>query len=100
MDAGWILKSYSEVLNVERTVDFSISIEIDALCEMVDEHTSMVLECFVKVSELLKQSENTFIQPDKASTIINAGLKSKDPKVRKDAEISRENLLTRGFDLI
>ena len=100
LDAEWRLDAYSKILDVCKSDDVSIAIEVEALCELLPDHTAKVLECFVKLTDG-RRYDNIYIQTKEAKTILKAGLNSSDEKVRQNAAHARENLLREGrFDLL
>ena len=101
LDAEWRLKSYSRVLDICGSKDFKVSIQVDALREMLEGHTALVVECFAKLTDVIARNRTVFIQSDKARPILRAGLDSDDDTVRANAERARENLLQCGhFSLL
>ena len=100
LNAEWRLDAYSKILEVCKSDDVSIAIEVEALCELLPDHTAKVLECFVKLTDG-RRYDNIYIQTKEAKTILKAGLNSSDEKVRQNAAQARENLLREGrFDLL
>ena len=100
LDAEWRLDAYSKILDVCKSDDVSITIEVEALWELLPDHTAKVLECFVKLTDG-RRYDNIYIQTKEAKTILKAGLNSSDDKVRQNAAHARENLLREGrFDLL
>ena len=94
------MDAYSKILDVCKSDDVSIAIEVEALCELLPDHTAKVLECFVKLTDG-RRYDNIYIQTKEAKTILKAGLNSSDEKVRQNAAHARENLLREGrFDLL
>ena len=102
LDAEWRLKSNSSILDVCESGDIEIYTQINALQEMIEDHTSLVVECFAKLTDFaVKNDETIYIQTDKAKPILRAGLNSDDETVQANAKRARENLLQRGrFDLL
>ena len=88
LDAEWRLKSYSQILDVlSGSKDIKTNIEIGVLQEMVGEHTALVIECFLKLTDLTVKNKDTIhIQPDKVMSILQAGLNSNDDTVRTNTE--------------
>ena len=100
LDAKWRLEAYSKILDVCELDDVSIAIQVEALCELLPNHTAKVLECFVKLTDR-SGDNNIYIQTEEAKTILKVGLESSDESVRQNAERARENLLREGrFDLL
>ena len=100
LDAEWQLEAYSKILDVCELDDVSIAIQVEALCELLPNHTARVIECFAKLTDR-SGDNNIYIQTEEAKTILKAGLESSDESVRQSAERARENLLREGrFDLL
>ena len=100
LDADWRLGAYSKILDVCKARDISVARQVDALCELLPNHTAKVLECFAKLTDR-RGDNNIYIQTKEAKTILKAGLNSGDEGVRKHAENAHENLLREGrFDLL
>ena len=101
LDAEWRLKAYSRVLDVCGSKDFRVSIQVDALLGMLEDHTALVVECFAKLTDVIVKNKSPFIQADKAKPILRVRQVSKDDTVRANAERARENLLQCGhFSLL
>ncbi|MDE0636566.1 MAG: hypothetical protein OXI43_12060 [Candidatus Poribacteria bacterium] len=89
LNAGWRLDAYSKILDVCDIGGRPIGLE--ALCDMLPDHTAKVIECFAKLTA------NTFyIRSEEAKAILKAGLESKDENVRRNAKDAHENLLKAG----
>ena len=100
LEAEWRLEAYSKILEVCKSDDVSVAIQVDTLCNMFPDHTAQVLECFVKLTDR-RGDNNIYIQTKEAKTILKAGLNSSDERVRQNSERARENLLRKGrFDLL
>ena len=100
LNAEWRLDAYSKILDVCKSDEASIAIEVEALCEMLPAHTAKVIECFVKLTDG-RRYDNIYIQTKEAKIILRAGFKSSDESVSRNAERARENLLRGGrFDLL
>ena len=100
LEAEWRLDAYSKILDVCKSDGVSIARQVQALCELLPDHTVKVLECFVKLTDG-SGYDNIYIQTEEAKTILRAGFKSSDESVRQNAERARENLLREGrFDLL
>ena len=100
LDAEWRLDEYSKILDVCNAEDVPISIQLEALCEMLPDHTAKVVECFAKLTDG-RGDDNIYIRTEETKTILKAGLGSADQDVRQNAERARENLLRLGrFDLL
>lgn len=104
LDAEWRLISLSKVLDINELKNRRIYKQISALREMVEDHTTLVVECFAKLTEIENENDGNFyihIPTDKAKPILRAGLNSSDDTVRANAERARENLLRCGrFDFL
>ena len=100
LEAEWRLDAYSKILDVCKAEGISIAREVDALCELLPDHTTKVLECFVKLTNE-SRNDNIYIRAEEAKTILKAGLENSDESVRQNAERAHENLLREGrFDLL
>jgi hypothetical protein len=96
--AEWRLDAYSKILDVCRVEGESIPLE--ALCELLPNHTAKVVECFAKLTDRIGE-DNIYIHRAEANTILKAGLGSSDESVIQNAERARENLLREGrIDLL
>ena len=93
LDAEWRLQAYSKVLDICEVEDWGIHVK--TLCEMLPNHTEMVVECFFKLTEGTKK-DNIYIQKEEANAILKVGRESKDQSVRSKTELIRENLLNSG----
>ena len=102
LDAEWRLTAYSKVLGICGSEHIEIFAQMNTLRGMLENNTSLVVECFVKLTDSVVKNGSTFyIQPDKAKPILRAGLNSEDENVRANAERARENLLRCGrFDFL
>jgi hypothetical protein len=96
LDAEWRLAEYSNILDIIQSKNEGITIELDALQELLTSHTAMVVECFAKLTIYLPKDKIKYIRTDKAKSILKAGLESRDENVRKKAERAREKLLREG----
>ena len=100
LEAEWRLETYSKILDICKSDDVGIAIQVEALCKMLPDHTAKVLECFVKLTDG-SGDNNIYIQTKEAKTILRASLESSDESVRQNAELARENLLREGrIDLL
>ena len=93
LSAEWRLKAYSKVLDVCEVEDWGIHVK--TLCEMLPNHTEMVVECFFKLTKGTKK-DNIYIQKEEANAILKVGRESQDESVRSKIETIRENLLNSG----
>lgn len=96
LDPDWRLDAYSRVLDVSQSIDIGRSIELDALNELLEQHTGKVVECFAKITDHIDQGEPVYFPRDKGMSILRAGLKSQDETIRISAGRARENLLRAG----
>ena len=101
LGAEWRLDAYSRILNLCQDHDLTMmSMETDALTEMLPDHTEKVVECFAKLTSRLKE-DTFYIRTETAKRILSAGLESADQGVRENAERARDDLLRRSrFDLL
>ena len=90
LEVEWRLDSYSKVLDVCEVEDWEIYLK--ELCQMLPKHTAKVVECFVKLTDGIRDN-NIYIQTEEANTILKAGLNSKDPVVSENAKRALNNLL-------
>lgn len=97
----WRLDAYSKTLDTGPVKDMGISVVLDSLNDMLENHTAKVVECFAKITGAIDQGDRLYIQTEKAKPILVAGLRSEDESVRENAESARENLLRDGrFDIL
>lgn len=100
LDPQWRLNAYSEILDITKAEAMSITMEVEALCDMLPNHTEKVIECFAKLTEGIGDN-NISIFKEEATAILQAGFRSSEDSVRKNAERAHENLLRIGrFDLM
>ena len=92
----WRLESYSKILDICTSEGSSAYSEVSALTKMLGEHTTLVVECFTKLTKIAINNRDMYFQIDKTRMILQTGLASEDPNVKKNAERARENLLRRG----
>ena len=94
LDAKWRLKSYSKVIS--KVIDVceveNWEIHLKELCQMLPKHTTEVVECFVKLTDGIRDN-NIYIQTEEANTILKAGLNSRYPVVFENAKRALNNLL-------
>lgn len=101
LDPEWRLKSYSKILDLLQTKGIGAAIEVKTLNTMLNEHLQLVVECFRKITDTLREGSRFYVSADEIKPILKAGLSSGHPEIRKDAEAARENLLRFGrFDLM
>ena len=100
LDAQWRLSAYSKILDISSAEDMSITMEVEALCDMLPDHTEKVVECFAKLTKDIG-GNNISIFTEEATAILQAGRKSRKEGVQQNARHARENLLREGrFDLM
>ena len=87
------MKAYSKVLDICEVEDWGFHFK--TLCEMVQNHTAKVIECFLRLTEQVKK-DNFYIQIEEAKTILKAGRESNDEDVRDMTKRSLDNLLKSG----
>ena len=92
LDAKWRLKAYSKVIDVCKGEIEDWEIYLKELCQMLPKHTAEVVECFVKLTDRIR-NKNIYIQTEEAKTILKTGLNSTDTIVFEDAERALNNLL-------
>ncbi len=95
LDARWRLSAYSKILDICKAEDMSVAIQIDALCEMLQDYTAEVVSCFTKLTDGFR-SEAIDIYTNGAKTILKVGIESRDENVRRNAARAYENLLRTG----
>ena len=102
LDANWRLTSLSKILDISELEDIEIYMQIDVLREMIEDHTTLVIECFAKLTDFaVKNDESLYIRTDEAKPILRVGLSSDDETVQANAERASNNLLQCGcFDLL
>lgn len=101
IDATWLLKSYSKILDDLDIGDENISSAIEPLYMKLNDNTELVVECFMKLTSLLDKGSFIYIPVDKAKEIIRAGQNHSKSKVNEMADEARENLLKIGrFDFM
>ena len=92
LDAKWRLKAYSKVIDVCKGEIEDWEIYLKELCQMLPKHTAEVVECFVKLTDRIR-NKNIYIQTEEAKTILKTGLNSTDTIVFENAERALNNLL-------
>lgn len=99
LDPEWRLKSYAKILDRGLIKDAGLWIEVRVLNKLLANHLALVVECFAKITDVMKQGMQVYISPDEAKPIIKAGLTAEAIQVRENAERAREKLLRLGcFD--
>jgi hypothetical protein len=100
LEPEWRLTAFSKILDVTHP-DFALSMDIEALVQMLNEHTALVVECFGKLTDRIANEQTFYIQLDDATAILKAGLQSDDENTRSNAQRARENLLRAGrYDVL
>ena len=100
LEAEWRLEAFSKILDACRAEDVSIPIRLEALCELLPEHTAKVVEYFAKLTDGIGD-DNIYIHTEDAKIILRAGCLSNDASVCQNAVRARENLLREGrIDLL
>ena len=85
------MDAYSEILDICENEIRGKPTRLRALCNMLPEHTTKVIECFAKLI-----TNTTYILTEEAKTILKSGRESTDESVRRKAELIRESLLRTG----
>ena len=100
LDTQWRLSAYSEILDITKAEDMSITMETEMLRDMLPNHTGKVIECFAKLTKGIGDN-NISIFKEEAAAILQAGFGSSDESVCQNAVQARQNLLDEGrFDLM
>ena len=104
LEAKWRLKAYSEILDVPSVLyvdqskrDMIVWDPLQSLHTMLPEYTAQVVECFAKLIHSMPEDPSIFVETDEAGAILKAGFDHDDESVRKTAEGTLENLLSRGY---
>ncbi len=109
LSAEWRLNAYSRVLDVINSDDTGtysaeymiLSDGLEALRNMLEEHTAQVVECFAKITDSGKKSSLIYVPLEEIKPILEVGIKSNDKIVKQNAERARENLLKMSrFDFL
>jgi hypothetical protein len=101
LDAKWRLETFCKMLDISRSKDMAIYIQIEELNKMLPEHTPIVVECFAKLLQGISSLDFIYIKVDSAKPILAAGLNHADETVKGFAEQARESLLRAGhFEFI
>ena len=109
LSADWRLNAYSRVLDVmisnyeesSNSGGMILPMVLEKLRDMLEEHTSQVMECFAKITDYGKKNNSIYLESKKIKPILKTGLESDDETVRINAERARENLLNmRRFDVL
>jgi hypothetical protein len=99
LDPNWRLQSYSRILDICCSKDVALSIQVNALNKLHQDHLALVLECFAKIA--FDQDTQLFVSVDEARPILKAGLAAEEPQIRANAEQARDKLLRIGrFDFL
>ena len=100
LDPDWRLSKYSKILEITNPADTSVAMEVEALCDLVPDHTEKVVECFAKLTKEIGDN-NISIFAEEATAILQAGFRSSEETVQENARRAHENLLREGrFDLM
>lgn len=75
----------------------SVDIWLRKFCEILPNQTAMVVECFEKLTYLIRNSNAQYIDNDNANNIISAGMRHTDKTVCTNAKKARENLYSKGL---
>jgi len=97
LSSEWRLRSYSKTLDLVPGEDRKLFQGVKALNKLLPDHLEMVVECFAKITDAIRQSIKMYIPAEDAKSILRAGLKAEDLLVRKNASRALNNLLSRGF---
>ena len=89
LEAEWRLEMYSKILDLCE-ID-GRPVRLQALCDMLPNHTAEVVKCFSKLS-----GKTIYMLAEEARAILKAGRASNDDNVRHMAERSLDNLLKSG----
>lgn len=101
LDPDWRLQSYSKILDFGRGKDVGLSLQVRTLNKLLPNHLALVVECFAKITDAMRQGTQMYISANEAKPILKAGLAAEDPQIRENAERAKENLLRLGrFDYL
>ena len=95
----WRLESYSRILDISRIEPALVMTQMDILGQLLPDHTRKVIECFLKVTQTIRQDGYHYLNPDTVKQILKAGLQSQEEVVRENATQARDNLLRQGWNL-
>ena len=71
LDAEWRLTSLSKILDISELKDIKIYMQIDVLREMIEDHTTLVIECFAKLTDFaVKNDKSLYIRINEAKPIL------------------------------
>ena len=97
LDSDWRLDAYAKILDVGPLDHMGNSSLLTVLNEMLESHTTKVVECFAKMVDALNQGESIYTGTDEeANAILKAGLNNENESIRENAERARESLLSAG----
>jgi hypothetical protein len=97
----WRLQSYLKILDLKSIKDMGLFMQVRSLNKLLPDHLTLVLECFVKITDAMDQDTQVYLSPKEAKPILEAGLNAENPQVRENAERAKENLLRLGrFDFL
>ncbi len=98
LSAEWRLAAYSRALDTCQFGDSTFWHHWAPICEMIPEHTNLVVECFAKL--VARFPSEGYMMPEPTKRILQAGLSSQDEEVRHNAQRALETLLATGrFDV-
>ncbi|MCA9387239.1 hypothetical protein KC669_04365 [Candidatus Dojkabacteria bacterium] len=89
----WRLNAYFKILDLKGTRSLGHYHEIENLFSFLKNNLSLVIICFMKITERLNDDQHLYISYNVGSSILKEGLNSSNPEDVKNAERSRENLL-------
>lgn len=93
LDAEWRLDAFLQILAISQRDDTNLSIELDALNELLQIYPAKVVECLAKITETVSAERYVYLPIDKIKPILLAGINSGDEAVRENAGRAQENLL-------
>ncbi len=93
LDAEWRLDSFGKVIDIAPSDDVNLSIELDAMNELLQSHSAKVVECLAKITDRMSSEQYVYFPKEKTMPILLAGLRSTDADVIENAERAQENLL-------
>ena len=96
LEPNWRLSSFSKALEYGIAKNTGFSPWLRVLTELCEDYPALVLECFVKITEIMLQGTQIYITVDEVKYILAIGLDNEDGDVRSDAERAKDNLLQLG----
>lgn len=101
LDPEWRLQSFLKILDLVQQRGGSIYLQVKILTKFLPDHLELIVECFAKITASINHETQIHIPTDEAKTILKAGLKSENTKIKENAERARENLLrSRKFEFM